>query len=327
MTARRRLWIAAAAVAALGAGAQSAHATAPGHNGRIAFRRFLDPDRTHGAIFTINPDGSAERQASNPPADASDDFPDVAADSSVIAFQRCRDFCQVVVARLDGSGAHPVGPGCGAGQAPPACIHSYYVALSPDVKRIAFIGAWGDIEGDAIAHQDIFTMRVDGSHVRRVTASPLRGTVYGEPQWSPDGRRLVFVRYEEDGNQALVTADADGRHQRRVTPWSLHAGDGPDWSPDGSRILFRSPENDDFLNSNLFTIRADGHGLRQITHVAPDTKLYSASFSPDGTQITFGMLGIGGLADIYRMRADGSAIAPVTRTPFHDSAPDWGGLR
>src|SRR6266542_1000574 len=35
-----------------------AHATAPGKNGRIAFRRYFNADHTYGAIFTIKPDGT-----------------------------------------------------------------------------------------------------------------------------------------------------------------------------------------------------------------------------------------------------------------------------
>jgi Tol biopolymer transport system component len=325
MTARRRIGLAMAALSLLGAAADTAEATAPGRNGSIAFRRFLDPERTQGAIFTIKPDGTGERQVTAPPAAASDDFPDFAADGSLIAFQRCADFCRIFTARPDGSRVHGVGPTCTPSQQPPNCIDATYAALSPDGRRIAFIGRWGRITDEFVDYQDVFTMCVDGSHLRRVTNSPLQGTVYGEPQWSPDGRKLLYVRYEVDGSQAVVTSDVDGGHQRRVTPWALHAGDGPDWSPDGSRILFRSNESDNFLNSDLFTIRTSGTGLEQLTHVSPDTKLYSASFSPDGTSITFGMQGIGGAGDVWRMKADGTGITPLTRTVLHDSAPDWGG--
>jgi TolB protein len=87
------------------------------------------------------------------------------------------------------------------------------------------------------------------------------------------------------------------------------------------------PETEDFLNSNLFTIRPDGSGLRQITHVASGGKLYSASFSPDGASITFGATGINEMADVFTMRADGTALTPLTRTPQWDSAPDWGGVK
>ncbi len=322
----RRTGLFIVALAVLGTLAETVAATPPGTNGSITFRRYLGPDRTIGAIFTVAPDGTGERQLSQPPEGASDDFPDFAADGSFVAFQRCQDFCKLFTVRADGSGVRQVGPGCEDGQAPPRCADVWYPAVSPDTKRIAFAHASGRIVDDIIAHVGISVMRTDGSGLRRVTLPPKRAAEDGEPQWSPDGRKLVFVRYIlKSGKQAIHTVNADGSGLRRVTPWALKAGDGPDWSPDGSRILFRSPENDDFLGSNLYTIRPDGSGLRRIMNVPEGTRLYSASCSPDGTAITLGLQGTDGAADVFRMPADGSAITPVTRTAAWDSAPDRGG--
>ena len=128
MTARRRIGLALTGLLLLGAAAETAHATPPGRNGSIAFRRFLDPERTQGAIFTINSDGSGERQVTQPPAGASDDFPDVAADGSLIAFHRCQDFCQLFTVRPDGWRARAVGPSCTGSKQPPRCIDPSYVA-------------------------------------------------------------------------------------------------------------------------------------------------------------------------------------------------------
>src|SRR5215212_7236786 len=38
--------------------APPAHATAPGPNGRVAYRVYFDDAHTRGAIFTIQPDGT-----------------------------------------------------------------------------------------------------------------------------------------------------------------------------------------------------------------------------------------------------------------------------
>ena len=53
-------------LAAVGIGAlvSTAHATAPGKNGGIAFKRYLDGGRSTGAIFTVNASG---RQNSRSP--------------------------------------------------------------------------------------------------------------------------------------------------------------------------------------------------------------------------------------------------------------------
>jgi TolB protein len=317
-----------AASATTAAGATNATSQ---HSGSIVFRRFLKSDHTHGAIFTIAPDGAGERQVSKPGNGFSDDFPDFSGDGSLIAFERCREagtrLCRIFVVRPDGTGQHAVG-GCRGHVPSSQCPDASYPAVAPNSRQIAFVRGLGRILEDQFEHQGIYRMRTDGSHMRRVTLPAGRTAADENPNWSSDGRWIVFVRRnltaEPAGRQALFVVRPDGSGLRRITPWGMDAGDGPVWSPDNSRILFRSPARDDFLNSNLYTIHPDGSDLRQITRVAPTTRLYSSSFSPDGTSIAFGMMGVDEAADVFTMRIDGTGLDPVTRTPLHDSAPDWG---
>ena len=318
---RTEVLVLAALAAVAGLAPAAALATAPGTNGQIAFRRYLGPDRTKGAIFMAAPDGSGQRQITTAPASASDDYPDAASDGSFVAFQRCGRTCHVYTVRADGTGLRMIGSGS---------VDRSYPAISPDRTRIAFIRTFGHLRPNRPPdHVAIYTIGIDGSGERRVTLPKAKTAEDVDPQWSPDGRRIVFVRMNGTARprhgQAIFVVNADGTGLHRVTPWQLRAGDGPDWSPDGKEILFRSPETEDFLHCNLFTIHSDGTGLRQVTHLAPATKLYSASFSPDGQFITFGQTGVDGQADVFTMRADGSGVTPLTRSPQWDSAPDWGG--
>lgn len=321
-SAPRLLAIAAAAAAGAVAAAPAALATPPGANGQIAFRRYLGPDRTKGAIFVAAPDGTGERQLTTAPGAASDDYPDLAADGSFVAFQRCgRTGCRLDTVRADGTGLRVIGS---------ASVDRSYPAISPDRTRVAFIRTFGHLRPNREPdHVAIYTIGIDGSGERRVTLPRSKAAEDVDPQWSPDGRRIVFVRLNGTARprhqQAIFVVNADGTGLHRVTPWKLRAGDGPDWSPDGREILFRSPETEDFLHCNLFTIHPDGTGLRQVTHLAPGTRLYSASFSPDGRFITFGQTGVDGQADVWTMRADGGGVTALTRSPQWDSAPDWGG--
>ncbi|MBA2332300.1 MAG: PD40 domain-containing protein [Actinobacteria bacterium] len=78
----------------------------------------------------------------------------------------------------------------------------------------------------------------------------------GMPDFSPDGRRIVFTS-NRDQNGEIYVMDADGSDQRRLT---RKTGDDftPRFSPDGRRIAFTS------LPGSLFVMNADGTGLRRL---------------------------------------------------------------
>lgn len=75
---------------------------------------------------------------------------------------------------------------------------------------------------------DIFTVRRDGTRVRRLTTTSGRSQV---PSWGPDGR-LVLVH-----NGALATVLGDGTGLRAITDTTARPYGFPDWAPragDGS---------------------------------------------------------------------------------------------
>lgn len=67
---------------------------------------------------------------------------------------------------------------------------SGFPAWSPDSSRIAFDSNRSDPDrSDGYEIQDVYTMRPDGTDVRKITDSL---GFSGNPTWSPDGRWLVF---------------------------------------------------------------------------------------------------------------------------------------
>lgn len=333
----KRLMVAALVFASV-AVASPAEATFSGENGRIAFRRFLNAEMTWGAVFTIKPDGSGAHRITHPPKGFVDRNPDVSPDGRRIAFERegvdCGPECsydEVFVVNADGSHLtqlthNPPGEVCGSGG---FCNGS--PAWSPDGSQIAFTRASGLIEDDLIENVGIYVMNADGSGVQQITqrSQPALGED-SDPQWSPNGRKIVFQRFNvrtatpQNGVALWIVNVVSGR-EHRVTPWNLRAGDTPDWSPDGRRILFHSnvdgPEN---VSANLYTIRPNGTQLQQLTFAQGGVVQYlGSSYSPDGTMITFGRRpATGPAADVFIMRVDGTRH--VTRTVLYDSYPDWG---
>lgn len=109
-------------------------------------------------------------------------------------------------------------------------------SLSPDGRRIVFNsnrdsrGVIGAIFG---GNQEIYSMKVNGTGVTRLTNSPGADT---EPVYSPDGSKIVFVS-KRTGNGDIYVMNANGSGVKRLTTSSLPDIE-PSWSPDGTRIAF-----------------------------------------------------------------------------------------
>lgn len=319
-----------------GSSAPEATTVFPAADGRIAFRRYVDPAaQTQGSVFTIEPDGRDEQQVTKAPAHTVDDQPGWSPDGKLIVFDRCEQehSCGVWVVKPDGTGQRPVVQ-C-TKQAPPTaeCPDAANASFTPDGRHIVYTASYGKEKPGATGGEnqiEISAIRIvdlQGEHPRTV----VRLTNFaGDANWgtlSPDGGTLAYERRnsfasDPPDTSAVFAVDLATHHQRRLTPWSLDAGDGPDWAPDSSKILFRSHEN---INNqgDYYTVKPDGSALARLTRFE-GTGLYSASWSPDGKFIAFARDADTGAPDVFTMRADGSSPAPVTTGPAWDSAPDWG---
>jgi TolB protein len=319
-------------------------ATPPGKNGQIAFRRYLDAKRSTGALFRANPDGSGVVQVTRPPRGVVDQFEDWAPDGRRLVFERkvpCpaggpRDgldnTCDRVYTVLsDGTGLKALVP-CWFDidkPFPGTCVGARTPAWSPDGSTVAFRYALVDD-----AYVDSYTTNIgiwvvgaDGSGRRQVTQLTPGSSWDREPQWSPNGKKLVFVRDDlVRKSEAVFTVNLDGTGLFQVTPWSLHAGGRPDWSPDGKWIVVTAGPPDG--SENVYRIHPDGTGLVNLTKQrAGGFHHLTSTFSPDGKLIVSARrpgLGPNSHADVVVMRADGSGIHPITKTALWESSVDWG---
>ena len=133
------------------------------------------------------------------------------------------------------------------------------------------------------------------------------------PVWSPDGKRLAYVSFENKKPVVYVHSLVDGK--RRVIANFKGSNSAPAWTPDGSRLaVVLSREG----GSQMFMINADGTGLRRLaTSTSIDTE---PRFSPDGQWIYF-TSDRGGTPQLYRMPAAGGEPQRITFEGSYNVSP------
>jgi dipeptidyl aminopeptidase/acylaminoacyl peptidase len=119
----------------------------------------------------------------------------------------------------------------------------------------------------------------------------LKFTWIADPQLSPDGSTVAFVRVtvneRDDRYDTAIFAvpSTGGEAPRRLTSGTRDTA--PRWSPDGKRLAFvRASERDGKTEpGQLYVLAMDGGEARPVTELAGGAG--NPAWSPDGTQIAF----------------------------------------
>jgi len=133
------------------------------------------------------------------------------------------------------------------------------------------------------------------------------------PAWSPDGRELAYVSFEDRKAKIYVQDVYSGK--RRTVASFKGTNSAPNWSPDGSQLVATLSKEG---GSQLFVMDRHGDNVRRLTSSsAIDTE---AQWSADGKSIFF-VSDRGGGPQIYRMPAAGGPPDRVTFQGNYNISP------
>jgi len=124
------------------------------------------------------------------------------------------------------------------------------------------------------------------------------------PSWSPDGRRLAYVSFENRQTAIYVQEIATGSRERIASYKGINGS--PAFSPDGRSLAMTLSKEG---NPDIYVMDLVSRDLRQLTdHFGIDTE---PSWSPDGSHIVF-TSGRGGNPQIYKVPVAGGTPQRLT---------------
>jgi Tol biopolymer transport system component len=183
---------------------------------------------------------------------------------------------------------------------------------------LSFAAKWDD-------DSNIYTVRVDGSDVRRIISDPGDDVA---PAWSPDGSKLAWISSlgsEAEMTSHLYIASFDGSNKTAlVTDRFVHTDFS--WSPDSKKIAFSAAKNPS-SKSDIFAIEIS-NGSLTVLDPASESGRFGGSFpvwSADGTTLAFQAPLDPALIfwRIHTVMADGMALTELLSNTFEDRLPQW----
>jgi len=128
--------------------------------------------------------------------------------------------------------------------------------------------------------EQIYTIKQDGTGKRQLTH--VDGDAVG-PDWSPNGRKIVFEHDHPSDQCSVEVMNADGTHMRDLTGTGHPCDSSPAFMPGGHRVVFTAAGGDGpIMSMNL------GGGDRRVIF---RSRLYKKEpqVSPDGRKVLFGV--------------------------------------
>lgn len=302
---------------------------------RVYWSQFVNPppDFSTMRIVSAGPYGRGFRVLTHPAPGVQDGDAKVSPDGTQVLFHRqLANDGGSLIGLVDAQGTvRIIRPPC-----KDPCLGTGSPTWAPDGRHMIYNKDIGPIVNDNLTASIMYKSDLWGRHPVRFSPPGVEG-VYEDnhPTFAPAGY-IVFTRASiANGHYAAFRMNRDKSHVRRLTPWSLDA-DIVSVSPS------RSGHSRDLVvfetKGAVATVTArsacrpvcTGH-INYLTSPAPNSSQvqnFNPTWSPDGKQIAYtrgSFTASHTLADIWRMRWNGTCKTRVSRSPIlFDFRPSWG---
>ena len=288
------------------------------------------------SIFLLSVEDGEKQRLTSPPESTSDDFPAFSPDGKTLAFIRLGSLNSEDIYLISVSGGnlrrlttddrrvHSLawtadgneivfssnrgGPfslwRVAVSGGPPEWVaaigqNAYSPAISRQGNRLAYNVSFLD--------SNIWRLDRSGSAGRQNPPTKLISSTRQDhsPQFSPDGKRIVFVS-DRSGNEEIWVSESDGSQPVQLTFFDGPVNGTPRWSPDGQQIVFDARPAG---NSDIYVISAEGGKPRPL--VQEPSHDVMPSWSRDGSSIYF-CSNRSDAFQIWRVPAAGGQAVQVT---------------
>ena len=166
-------------------------------------------------------------------------------------------------------------------------------------------------------------MNADGSGFHLITSGTSNNAF---ASFAPDGKHIVYRTTGPDADGLRIMNIDD----RSITVLTNEWDNFPVWSPRKDLIAFVRRSGVDF---NVFTIRPDGTGLKQLTDMHGVNA--HLAWSPDGERLLFCSSRMGfkdevvligapqPYGEVFVMRYDGTQVEQLTDNQWEEGGPAW----
>ncbi|WP_368564383.1 winged helix-turn-helix domain-containing protein [Pseudoxanthomonas sp. UTMC 1351] len=188
--------------------------------------------------------------------------------------------------------------------------------LSPDGSLVAYLSS----PAEEIVGSSILVQATNQSQPRELTRPPT-GAWDSNPEWSPNGREIAFLRRVPGEDCRIMAVSVAGGDERVLG--DCDPGNRPsfDWTPDGSGLIFSSAARS-AGSPGLRVLDLKTGRWRHLQYGATEDDVdFAPRYSPDGRWIVF--IRSTPLGDLWRIPAGGGGAERLTRQYAELRGWDW----